>query len=208
MKTVEPSQADDDGFPHIGDALPRRGGKVTRWLAQRLMRLFGWRVAGSAPNLPKMVLIGAPHTSNLDFILTIATMSAMGIQLSWVAKHSLFRWPYGGFFRWLGGIGVNRKSTKGFVGKLAQEYQQREKLLLAIMPEGTRSKVKRWRTGFYYLALQAQVPILLVTFDYGNKVMRIGPALQPSGDIDADLPQIQARFAGVQPRHPDRDSSQ
>ncbi|KAA3661268.1 MAG: acyltransferase [Chloroflexi bacterium] len=188
----------------IGNAIPRRGNKLSQAIAQRSMSLFGWEIKGHVPNLSKMVLVGAPHTSNWDFILTICTMFALGIQLNWLAKDSLFRNPFGGIFRYLGGIGVNRRVSTNLVDAVVNEFKKRESIVLAIMPEGTRSKVRRWKTGFYYMATQASVPILLITFDYGRKIMKIGPAINPTGDIETDLPHIQSYFKDIKAKNPDK----
>ncbi|MCB8946073.1 MAG: lysophospholipid acyltransferase family protein [Ardenticatenaceae bacterium] len=186
---------DETSFPTVGEALPRRGTPFTQKAARTILTRLGWRLEGDIVNLPKMVLIGAPHTSNWDLILTIGAIFALGLHVSWVAKHTIFRWPLGVLLRWLGGIGINRKSTKGFVEKMAMEIQARDKILLAIMPEGTRSKVREWRSGFYYIAHQAQVPIYPVIFDYGRKILGFGPAIYTTGDFEADLPRIKSYFA-------------
>jgi 1-acyl-sn-glycerol-3-phosphate acyltransferase len=188
----------------IGDALPRRGSPFSQRLAHKILTRLGWRIEGEVSNLPKMVLIGAPHTSNWDLILTIGAMFALGIHVSWIAKHTIFRWPLGVLLRYLGGIGINRQSSKGFVDKMAEEIQTRPQILLAIMPEGTRSKTKEWRSGFYYIAHQAQVPILMVVFDYGRKILRLGPAFTPTGDFAADLPQIKSYFADATGYNPNQ----
>ena len=192
------------GPQDIGDAIPRRGNKISQAIAQKTMSLFGWRIRGDVPNLPKLVLVGAPHTSNWDFILTISTMFALGIQFNWLAKDSLFKGPFSGIFRYLGGIGVDRSKSNNLVDSVVNEFKKRESILLAIMPEGTRSKVRRWRTGFYYMAEQAKVPLLLITFDYGRKIMRIGPTITPSGDIETDLPQIQSYFEDIKGKNPEK----
>lgn len=199
-KTCDPQLRPED----IGSAIPRRGSKISQTLAQRMMSLFRWQIKGSVPNLPKMILIGAPHTSNWDFILTIGTMFALGVQFNWLAKDSMFRNPFGRAFRYLGGIGVNRSQSNNLVSAVVSEFQQRESILLAIMPEGTRTKVKRWKTGFYYMAMQAKVPILLITFDYGRKILKIGPIITPTGDIETDLPHIQAHYQNVKGKNPDK----
>lgn len=194
MTNLSPN-SDQSTMPVLGDAVPRRGNAFSQWLARAILARLGWRIEGEIINLPKMVLIGAPHTSNWDLILTIGVMFALGVRFSWVAKHTIFRWPLGVLLRWLGGIGINRRSTKGFVEKMVGEIQARDKILLAIMPEGTRSKVGEWRSGFYYIAHQAQVPINLVVFDYGRKILTLGPVIYPTGDFAADLPRIKAGFA-------------
>lgn len=194
--------ADDNVFPQIGSALPPRGNTVTKWFTRALLALVGWRLVGTIPNLPKMLLIGAPHTSNWDFILTIAAMFALGVKFSWMAKQSVFRWPIDGFMRWLGGFPVNRSSSQGYVDQVVAEFNRRKQFLLAITPEGTRQKVTQWKTGFYHMALGAGVPILLVAFDFGNKAIRLGPLIVPSGDYAADLELIQGYYAGIRGRYP------
>ena len=179
----------------VGDALPRRGNKFSQGLARAILARLGWRIEGKIVNVPKMVLVGAPHTSNWDLFLTFGAMFALGVRFSWVAKHTIFFWPLGVLLHWLGGIGINRQSSKGFVDKMVEEIHSRQKILLAIMPEGTRSKVREWRSGFYYIAHKAQVPIYLVIFDYGRKVLRLGPAIDTTGDYATDLPHIQSFFA-------------
>ncbi|MCP4420453.1 MAG: acyltransferase [Chloroflexi bacterium] len=191
-------------WPIVGDALPKRGNWLTKTISRTLLRLFGWRIAGEISNSSKMVLIGAPHTSNWDFILTVATMFALGARFSWVAKHSLFKRPIGGIMEWLGGVRLNRQTSEGFVEQMVEEFNNRDQLLLALMPEGTRAKVKGWRSGFYFIALQAQVPMLAVIFDYGQKQLRLGPTFHATGDVTADLPHIQSFYAGVKGKHSDQ----
>ena len=192
----------DANLPIIGDALPRRGNRLSQRLARAILARLGWRIEGEIVNLPKMVLIGAPHTSNWDLILTVGAMFALGVRFSWVAKHTIFHWPLGVLLRWLGGIGINRQSSKGFVDKMVAEIQRRQTILLALMPEGTRSNVKEWRSGFYYIAYQAQIPINLVIFDYGRKVLRLGPTIYPTGNFAAELPHIKSFFAEATGHNP------
>jgi 1-acyl-sn-glycerol-3-phosphate acyltransferase len=181
-----------------GDSLPKRGNRLSRAIAQRLMSMFGWRIAADLPDLPKFVLVGAPHTSNWDFILTMATQFALGIRISWLAKRSLFRWPIGGIMSWLGGVPVDRDSrNSGTVRQTIEAFNRQEKFIIAVMPEGTRSKVKNWKTGFYRIAEGANVPVVLVKFDYGRRVMGVGPAIKPTGDVEADMMAIQAHYAGI-----------
>ena len=188
-------------FPKVGPMVPKRGNWLTKLVAQRIMRLAGWRVEGEVPDLPKLVLIGAPHTSNWDYILTMLTMLSLGVNLHYVAKHTLFANPLGRLFRWLGGISLDRRTSQNFVHQMVTEFNRRGQFVLAIMPEGTRSKVRQWRSGFYYIAVDAMVPILPVVFDYPERTMHLGPLFQPSGDYERDLPLIQARFAGIRSRN-------
>jgi 1-acyl-sn-glycerol-3-phosphate acyltransferase len=182
----------------LGDALPKRGNRVTRAIATNILALFGWRLEGELPDQPKMMLIGAPHTSNWDMVLGMVVIWAMGLELFWMGKQSAFRWPYGGFFRWLGGVPVNRRVPQGVVGQTIAEYKRRDKYLLVIMPEGTRAGEARWKTGFYHIATGAGVPILPVKFDYGRKIMGFGPSFFPAGNISGEMENIQSLFAGIQ----------
>ena len=187
----------------IGDALPRRGNRLSRLIARSLMSLFGWRIEADIPNLSKAVLVGAPHTSNWDFVLTLVTQFALSIKISWMAKHTFFRWPYVGILEWLGGVPIDRTNeSAGIVNQIIEEINSRDKFVIAIMPEGTRSKTGRWKTGFYHIAQGANVPIVMVRFDYGRKVMGIGPTIEPSGDMTADIAQIQSIFAGIKGKNP------
>jgi len=189
--------------PIIGDALPRRGNRFSRLIAQSLMTLFGWRIEVDAPNVPKIVLVGAPHTSNWDFVLTLTTFFALSVRISWMAKHTFFRWPFSGLLKWLGGVPIDRTiQDDGIVKQTIQAFDNHEKFVIAVMPEGTRSKARRWKTGFYHIAQGAKVPIVLVRFDYGRKVMGIGPAIEPSGDIAAEMAHIQSIFAAIEGKNP------
>jgi len=192
-------------LPVMGDALPKRGNRFSRGIAQFLMTLFGWRIAADIPNLPKFVLVGAPHTSNWDFILTMGTLFALNVKIFWLGKRSLFRWPYGGIMEWLGGVPVDRASQgAGVVDQTIEAFNSHDKFVIAVMPEATRSKVQEWKTGFYHIAQGADVPIVLVRFDYGRKVMGVGPTIEPTGDLTADMAEIQSHYVGVEGKNPAR----
>jgi 1-acyl-sn-glycerol-3-phosphate acyltransferase len=165
--------------------------------------MCGWRIEVDVPNLPKAVLVGAPHTSNWDFVLTLVTLFALSVKISWMAKHTFFRWPFNGLLEWLGGVPIDRTiQSDGIVNQTIKAFNSRDKFVIAIMPEGTRTKVRRWKTGFYHIAQGAKVPIVLVRFDYGRKVMGIGPTIEPSGDITVDMAQIQSFFAAIKGKNP------
>lgn len=186
----------------VGRRLPRRGNWVTRTLAILFMAAIGWRISGEMPNLNKFIIIGAPHTSNWDFVLVIATATALGVRISWMGKHSLFRGPFGPLFRWMGGIPIDRRATHGVVGENVQAFQKMENLILCITPEGTRQRVREWKSGFYQIAMQAGVPVQLAAFDYGQKVVDLGPVMEPTGDYESDLARIKAHYAPIRPHHP------
>jgi 1-acyl-sn-glycerol-3-phosphate acyltransferase len=177
--------------------LPLRGNHFSRALATFFFKLFGWRVAGALPNIPKMVIIGAPHTSNWDFPLAMTLIFYLGVRFNWMAKKEFFVAPFSRLWLWLGGIPIDRQANNGMVGQTVQAIQERAKVVLAIAPEGTRSKVTRWRTGFYHIAHGANIPIVPVLVDYGRKTLTITDPFIPSGDVEADLPLLQARFTGI-----------
>ena len=168
------------------------------------MRLQSWQLDINRPASPKYVLIGAPHTSNLDLTYGLILKYAGRIDLHWVGKDSAFRGPLGPIYRRLGGIPVNRRVSQNFVEQMVEQFNQRERFILAIAPEGTRHKAPGWKSGFYYIALGAGVPIALGFIDYGRKRVGVGPTIHPSGDIQADFKQIAAFYSGMVGRYPER----
>ncbi|PXX50453.1 1-acyl-sn-glycerol-3-phosphate acyltransferase [Aquitalea magnusonii] len=175
-----------------------------RALSIMLLRLRGWRIEGSFPDLPKYVLIAAPHTSNWDFPLTLGVCFALRAKLYWMGKHTLFWGPLGPVMRWLGGIPVMRSRSNSLVQQMVTVYQQSERLVVAIPPEGTRQRVKEWKTGFYHIAWGAQLPIVLAYMDYARKVCGFGPVFHPTGDIAADMPLIQDFYRDKVGKYPDQ----
>jgi 1-acyl-sn-glycerol-3-phosphate acyltransferase len=157
--------------------------------------MSGWRIEGALPAESRFVAVVAPHTSNWDFSLGVAIVFALELRVSWLGKHSLFNTPLKGFFRWLGGIPVDRRASHGVVGACVKAFAAAPALLLALSPEGTRKGVSRWKSGFYSIAAGAGVPILPVAFDYREHVVHLLPLFQPTGDLDRDLPLIQAQFS-------------
>jgi 1-acyl-sn-glycerol-3-phosphate acyltransferase len=175
---------------------------IVQLMAQAILRLLGWKVEARLPNTRKFVLVGAPHTSNWDFIMMLLIMNALGLQLNWVGKDSLFNGSFGGLMRRLGGIPVDRSARNGFVDQMVAEFDRREAMILVIAPEGTRGKSEYWKTGFYYIAQGAKVPIALGYVDYAQKVGGIGGSLQPSDDIQADMIPIARFYAGITGKRP------
>jgi len=170
--------------------------------SQAILRLVGWQIIGRFPDEPKYIVIGAPHTSNLDFFFMLFLKGATSLDLHWIGKSSLFRKPLGTIMRKLGGIPVNRRSQNNFVAQIVQLFQSKDQMIIAISPEGTRSKAKYWRSGFYYMALGAQVPVVLVSIDYPSRSLEIGPMLQPSGDIESDFMVIRKFYSGKLGKYP------
>jgi 1-acyl-sn-glycerol-3-phosphate acyltransferase len=163
--------------------------------AKTILKMLSWRLDVNYPATNKYILIGAPHTSNWDLLFALLLSFGAGIPFNWVGKDSLFRWPLGSVLRHLGGIPVNRRERTDFVRQVADLFGRLEQLVIAITPEGTRSKVDYWKTGFYYIALQAEVPIALGYIDYKTRTVGIGPAFYPSGDLQSDFRQIQEFYA-------------
>lgn len=176
----------------------------TQAFCQALLRLQKWQVFGNFPDLPKFIVIGAPHTTNWDFYYMLLIKGVTGVDLRWVGKDTLFRWPVGKIMKWLGGIPVNRRSRNNFVDQMIDLFKQYDRLALAITPEGTRSKVHHWKTGFYHMAVGAQVPVVLVAIDYLTRTIEIGPSLIPTGDIENDFAVIRAFYAGKQGKYPEK----
>lgn len=166
-------------------------------LASLLLRLSGWRLVGEAPAQRRLVLIAAPHTSNWDFALMLLAVLKAGVSLHWMGKHTLFRRPFGGLMHWLGGIPIDRSRANNVVAEMVDNYRRHDELILLITPEGTRSAGVRWKTGFYQIARGAGVPILLAFVDGERRELGFGPLFQPTGDIERDLPEIQAFYAGL-----------
>ena len=180
-------------------SVPRAGNTVTRALARGVLSIAGWRIEGEVPDEPKLVLVGAPHTTNFDFVLTKLTAGALGVRLFWVGKQSLFPAWLAPLARRLGGIPVDRTSTAGFVEAMVAEFQRRDQFYLALMPAGSRATPDRWRSGFYYIARDAGVPMFLVGFDRARRTMRLGPMLnaRPDAAYEDDVARIRMHFDGM-----------
>ncbi|WP_339669666.1 lysophospholipid acyltransferase family protein [Dasania marina] len=172
-------------------------------LSKAILRLIGWRIAGQLPATPKFVLVAAPHTSNWDFILMLLVLFSVRADLHWMGKDSLFPKPFAGFMRWLGGIAVNRRLASNTVEQMVAHYQAHDDLAVIMTPEGTRSKVTTWKTGFYHIAHGAGVPIVLAYVDGANKTVGLGKLFTPSGDVEQDMAAIKVFYAGYQGIRPE-----
>jgi 1-acyl-sn-glycerol-3-phosphate acyltransferase len=179
---------------------------LLRWFSIGFLRLKGWRVEGALPQAGhKSVLIAAPHTSNWDLPYTLMVAFALRLTPYWMGKKSIFSFPFGPLMRWLGGIAVNREQSTNLVAASAQALVQAQgPVQLIVPPEGTRSKTRYWKTGFYYIALQAQVPIVLAYIDYSTRRSGLGPVFTPTGDVEADMASIKAFYAPFKGKNPDQ----
>lgn len=179
---------------------------MLRKVSTTLLKLFGWKTDNHVPELDKYVLIGAPHTTNWDFPLTLLALSSLGIRFNWVAKHTLFRWPLGPIFTAIGGVPVDRSSGTAFLKRIIDLYGERDHFILAIAPEGTRSKTSHWKTGFYALARKAGVPVALGYIDYHQKRIGIGQVMEISGDMEADFAIIRDFYSDKIGKYPAKQS--
>ncbi|NJR71870.1 MAG: glycerol acyltransferase [Gammaproteobacteria bacterium] len=177
---------------------------VVRALSIGFMKMTGWKVLGARPTThDKFVMIAAPHTSNWDLPYMLMVAFTLKLNVYWMGKSSIFAPPFGGIMRWLGGISVNREQSTNMVAASAEALKKTNyPMQLVIPPEGTRSKVRYWKTGFYYIALEANVPIIMAYMDYEKKLTGLGPILYPSGDIDADMKIIKAFYAPFKGKTP------
>ena len=165
--------------------------------SRAFLKLAGWRVEGALPpSARKCVLIAAPHTTNWDLPFTLMAAFVLRLNPYWMGKASIFEPPFGAVMRWLGGISVQREQSNNLVGASAAALVAADgPVQLIVPPQGTRSGAREWKTGFYYIAQSARLPILLAYIDYPNKRVGLGPVFEPSGDIERDMAEIKAFYA-------------
>jgi 1-acyl-sn-glycerol-3-phosphate acyltransferase len=175
---------------------------LARWASVTALRLAGWKVEGTTPDVDKYVLIAAPHTSNWDFPVTLMVCFALRLRVNWMGKASLFRGPMGPVMRWLGGIAVDRSRAGNLVQETIDAFARYPRLAVIVPPEGTRGKVAYWKTGFYRIAQGADVPVALGYLDFKRKAGGIGTLFKLSGELENDMRDIQAFYAGISGKHP------
>lgn len=167
------------------------------YFARFIMRLAGWRVDGKLPDISKFVLIGAPHTSNWDFVLFLGVIFTLKANVRFMGKADLFRWPWGRFFYYCGGVPVDRKKSTGLVEQMVKACNESEHFILTIAPEGTRHHVSDWKHGFYHIAKNAEIPIVMAIVDGKHKTVRIGQVFHPTDNMEADMKAIKEVFEGI-----------
>ena len=181
---------------------------LMRGLALLVYKCAGWKTRGSRPNLTKYVIIAAPHTSNWDFIYTLCLAFIYRLNPVIMMKDAWFRWPLGPVFRWLGARPIDRSRANNVVAQSIEQFQRHKSLILVVPPSGTRKRVLYWKTGFYHIANGAGVPIVLGFLDYRRKIGGFGPAVQPTGDIDADMTRIRGFYRDISGKYPLQESRQ
>lgn len=184
------------------DETPGLPARLLRRVLVALYRRGGWTSVGTVPEPQRFVLIAAPHTSNWDFPNFLGVTQTLGLRVHFMAKASLFRWPFGGFMRQVGGVRLDRAAAKDTVAQMVAEFARRDEFVLTIAPEGTRGAVTKWRTGFYQIALGAGVPIVCGFMDYAKRTSGLGPVIVPTGDYEADMAPVFAFYRGITGKHP------
>ena len=184
---------------------PRRFRRAIRRQIGRLwLWVFGWKVIGPPPAARKAVVVAYPHTSNWDFPFALAVSYYHDVEIRWLGKKAMFRFPFGPFFRWLGGIPVDRSKSNGLVDSVIEAIEPYDEMAVVIPPEGTRGAAGRWKSGFYWIAHRAGLPIVLSFLDYSRREGGVGTVFETTGDIEADLLKIREFYVGVKGRYPDK----
>jgi 1-acyl-sn-glycerol-3-phosphate acyltransferase len=187
--------------PPTPPSAPRLSNRFWPWFSRGVLRLCGWRLVGELPDVPKLILIGAPHSSYWDGLWGLLMKIAAGIEVNIMIKREVLDGPLGIILRPIGMIPINRKAALNVVGQMVERFRQRERMWLGITPEGTRKKVKEWKSGFLRIAHEADVPIQTIFIDYPTKTFTLGPVVRATGDHDADMAKIRALFAPYRGKH-------
>lgn len=188
-------QHDDFSLPATTPNMPRvKPSRFFRWLGRNFLRLSGWRVVGQVPDVPRLVMIVAPHSSNWDGVWGMATKIALGFEVKVLAKSSLFWWPLSLLLHKLGVIPLDRSSPQGTVRQAVDAIRRADKMWFVVTPEGTRSRVDKWKTGFWKIARAAEVPIFMCYFHYPEKIVGMGELFYPTDDLEADMARIREYY--------------
>jgi 1-acyl-sn-glycerol-3-phosphate acyltransferase len=180
------------------------GSDVFRAISATYLKLSGWTVQGDWPGLDKAVLVAAPHTSNWDGINMLATAGYYSVKLRWMGKKSLTQGPFGWLIKALGCVPIDRSASNDVVKQMSDAFASEQRLILAIPPEGTRSAVREWKSGFYHIAVGASAPIILSVLDYKTKTARLAAVITPTGDYATDLATIRLHYRNAQGKHPEK----
>ena len=172
-------------WPCLGDAIPQRKHPIRTLIGRAIFKLIGWKLEGNLPNKSKLVLVALPHSSNFDFILALSVIWGWGLKLNYMGKHTLFKFPYGFFFRAVGGIPVDRRSPQGLIEKMTGEFNSRSSLMLGIAPEGSRNSDGSLKAGFARIAKAASAPVLPVVVNYKTKTLILGKLITDLSDVES-----------------------
>ena len=173
-----------------------------RWIALLIFRMTGWTTQGHKPDIPRYVIVAAPHTSNWDFIYTLCLSFIYRVNPVIMMKHTWFRWPLGYLFRWLGVIPINQSQSRNVVAQTIAHFDRSDNLILVLAPAGTRKQARNWKTGFYYIARGADVPVVLGFLDYRRKIGGFGPTIQLTDDFEGDMTRIRRFYKTISGKYP------
>ncbi len=171
-------------------------------LARFFLRLLGWELIGQRPTCKKYVMVGAPHTSNWDFLYFYLGALAFNIRISFMIKDSMFKGPLGPILRWMGGVPINRRQRNSLVSQMVKAFAEREEMALLIPPSGTRKRTEYWKSGFYHIARGAKVPLVLAIMDYAHKQVGVARTYELTGDIKQDMAVLRQVYEPVTAKFP------
>lgn len=195
--------AKTDSHHHNGP----KSGVLSKAMGMLLLKAFGWRIVGSLPDDKKYVLVGAHHTSNWDFVLGLSTTFAFQLKTSWMGKHTLFAPPFGYLLRGMGGIPVDRRSAHGVVDQMVDALRQSDQMVLMLAADGTRRRMEFWKSGFYWIAHKAEVPIVCGYLDYSKKEAGFGLCFKPSGNVEKDMNRIREFYSTIRGKYPEQETA-
>ena len=184
------------------DCIPTTHRPIGNRLGRTVVSFLGWKVLGEIPQYPKAIYAVAPHTSNWDFVIGVAIMLSLNLKLKFMGKDAIFKWPFRKLLIKLGGIPIDRKKKHGVVQQMVEQFECHEQLILALAPEGTRSKTKEWKTGFLSIAHLAKVPVVTVTLHYDKKELRFGKPHFIDADISQELMRVKEAFSSACAKNP------
>lgn len=188
--------------PQLPPNVPKMGNALTRWFGRVMLRLCRWRVVGGLPDIPKFIVIAAPHTSNWDWLVAMFALLGLGVRINYLIKNTAFFWPLSVVLRITGGVPVDRSAPAGMVEDVARRIEANHEIIVVITPEGTRRRVEAWKTGFLRLAKATALPIVQVSWDYPSRTITLGPVAELSGDLEVDMQRIRdyyRQFTGLKP---------
>jgi len=191
--------------PIISPASPRMGNAVTRAIGSGLLKFFGWKVEGKLPNEAKVILVGEPHTSNWDFVLIMCAAQAAGFRMSYIMKKEAFFWPLGGFFKWMGGLPIERKKGRDSLDQIKQHIDARDNIFLAITPSGSRGPKEHYKTGYLRMAEAFDIPLFLIGLHAPTKSIILDRLVDATGDIKTQNTSIKdymdGTYRGIKPEN-------
>lgn len=196
----------DSIVPAMPPRVAKGGNAFTRWLGLTVLRLFGWKVTGGLPDREKLLVIAAPHTSNWDWVTALLSLWAMGLRMNYLIKDTALWWPASVLIRATGGIPVNRAEPAGLAEDVARRVVEADRIIMVITPEGTRSRVEQWKTGFLRIAAVAQLPVVQVSWDYPSRTIHLGPEATLTGDTATDIAAIRQYYRQFTGRNPENQS--